>query len=170
MAISYSLELVTPWAPVRVARRLVDVARPMRLFVVPATAPATVPATADTLLADGALTVHGTWIRVTPLKPTPWGDPRIGGRVFTPTVSVAFRLGKTTDVSGQQDDMIRLSDALLARVPGDAVLHLDQEDVWMVRRDGELILGERSDSWPPDRLATVSGSYRRRTYEFVHED
>ncbi|MFD5437942.1 SitI3 family protein [Kitasatospora sp. NPDC127067] len=166
MAISYSLELVTPWAPVRVARRLVDVARPMRLLTVPAA----VPATVDTLLAGGALTAHGTWIRVTPLKPTRWGDPRIGGRFFTPTVSVAFRLGKDTDVSGQQDDMIRLSDALLAQVPGDAVLHLDQEDVWMVRRDGELILGERSDIWPPDRLATVSGPYRRRTHEFVHED
>lgn len=161
MALSYSLELVTPWAPVQVARKLVGVARPLRLFAV--------PATVDTLLADGALTACGTWIRVTPCKPIPWGDPRIGGRAFTPTVSVAFRLGKETGISGQQDDMIRLADALLVQVPGDAVLHLDQEDVWLVRQDGELTLGERSDIWPPERLAAVSRRYRRQTHEFVDE-
>ncbi|MFB7126463.1 SitI3 family protein [Kitasatospora sp. NPDC056273] len=94
----------------------------------------------------------------------------MGGRVFTPTVSVAFRLGKDTDPSGQQDDMTRLADALLARVPGDAVLHLDYEDVWMVRQDGQLTLSERSDVWPPNRLAAISEPYRRQTHEFVYED
>ncbi|MGW3181586.1 SitI3 family protein [Kitasatospora sp. NPDC001119] len=126
--------------------------------------------TVDTLVAPGALTAYGTWIRVTQRRPIAWGDPQIGGRVFTPTVSIDFRLGKNADLSGQQDDMVRLADALLARVPGDAVLHLDYEDVWMVRQDGQLSLSESSDVWPPNRLAAVSGPYRRHTHEFVYED
>ncbi|MFJ6384115.1 SitI3 family protein [Kitasatospora sp. NPDC092039] len=162
MAISYSLELVTPWTTAQVAQKLADVAPSVRLF--------DTPATVDALVGDGAVTAYGTWVRVTPRKPTPWGDPQIGGRVFTPTVSVAFRLGKDTDASGQQDDMARLADALLAQVPGDAVLHLDYEDVWLVRQDGELSLSERSDFWPPNRLAAVSGPYRRQSHEFVDEE
>ncbi|MGW3178964.1 SitI3 family protein [Kitasatospora sp. NPDC001119] len=162
MAISYSLDLVTTWTTAEVARSLAEAARPMRLF--------DASASVDTLLGDGALTEHRTWIRVTPCRPTPWGDPRIGGRVFTPTVSVAFRLAKHTDIPGQQDDMTRLTDVLLAQVPGDAVLHLDYEDVWLVRQDGELVLNERSDLWPPNRLAAVPGPYRRRTHEFTDWD
>ncbi|MFE6049973.1 SitI3 family protein [Kitasatospora sp. NPDC056446] len=104
-------------------------------------------------------------------KPRPaWGDLQIGGRVFTLTVLVAFRLGKDTDPSGQQEDMIRLADAVLARVPGDAVLHLDYEDVWMACQDGHLTLSERSDLWPRNRLAGVSEPYRRQTHEFVDEN
>lgn len=104
------------------------------------------------------------------MQARPLGAPRIGGRVLTPTVSAAFRLGKDTDITGQQDDMIRLTDALLTEVPGDAVLHLDYEDVWLVRQDGRLSLSERSDLWPPHRLATVSEPYRRRTHEFADEE
>ncbi|MFE7590877.1 SitI3 family protein [Kitasatospora sp. NPDC057512] len=162
MAIAYSLDLVTTWTTAEVARSLADAARPMRLFEI--------PVTVDALLGDDALTVHRTWIRVTPCRPTPWGDPRIGGRVFTPTVSVAFRLGKHTDIPGQQDDMTRLAVGLLAQVPGDAVLHFDYEDVWLVRQDGEPALNERSDLWPPNRLAAVPGPYRRRTHEFTDWD
>lgn len=162
MAISYSLELVTPWAPAHVARKIVDLAQSMRMFAA--------PTTVDKLLEDGALTAYGTWVRVTPRQPVPWGDPQIGGRVFTPTVSIDFRLGKDTDISAQQDDMTRLAYALLVQVPGDAVLHLDYEDVWMVRQDGRLTLSESSDLWPPKRLAAVSGPCRRQTHEFLHED
>ncbi|MFF2620054.1 SitI3 family protein [Kitasatospora sp. NPDC058046] len=98
------------------------------------------------------------------------GDPQIGGRVFTPTVSVAFRLGKDTDPFGQQDDMTRLADALLAQAPGDAVLYLDCEDVWIMRQDGQLALSENSDLWPPNRLAAVSGPYRRQVHEFADNE
>ncbi|MFI9360697.1 SitI3 family protein [Kitasatospora sp. NPDC053057] len=162
MAISYSLELVTPWSTAQVAQTFADVARSLRLV--------DASATVDALLGDGVLTVYGTWLRVATRKPTPWGDPEIGGRVFTPTVSIVFRLGKDADISGQQDDMTRLADGLLAQVPGDAVLHLDHEDVWMVRQDGELALSERSDFWPPNRLAGISAPYRRRNHEFVDEE
>ncbi|MFE5586653.1 SitI3 family protein [Kitasatospora sp. NPDC056531] len=162
MAISYSLELVTPWSTAQVAQTLADVARSLRLV--------DASATVDTLLGDGVLTVYDTWLRVATRKPTPWGDPQIGGRVFTPTVSVVFRLGKDADISGQQDDMTRLADGVLALVPGDAVLHLDYEDVWMVRQDGDLTLSERSDFWPPNRLAGISGPYSRRNHAFVDEE
>jgi hypothetical protein len=85
---------------------------------------------------------------------------------FVPTVRVAFRLGKVTDMSAQQDDMIRLVSGLLDRVPGDAVLHYEYEYIWLLRRDGELSLNERSDIWPPQRLAAVHQPYRRATYAF----
>ncbi|MFD0272743.1 SitI3 family protein [Kitasatospora sp. NPDC127111] len=159
MAISYSLELVTPLPTAAVAEEFAEVARSLRLF--------DASTTADQLLDDGAVTAYGTWTRVVTRKPTPWGDQLLGGRAFTPTVSVAFRLGKDDDIAGQQDDMARLAVALLSRVPGDAALHLDYEDVWLVRLDGELILSERSDWWPPNRLAEVPGPYRRETHEFT---
>ncbi|MEU6231807.1 SitI3 family protein [Kitasatospora sp. NPDC047058] len=158
MAISYSLELVTPLPTAAVAQEFAEVARSLRLFD-----PST---TADVLLDDGATTAYGTWTRVVTRKPTPWGDPLIGGRAFTPTVSVALRLGKDDDISGQQDDMVRLAVALLSRVPGDAVLHLDYEDVWLVRLDGALSLSERADLWPANRLAEVPAPYRRESHEF----
>ncbi|MFB7124288.1 SitI3 family protein [Kitasatospora sp. NPDC056273] len=53
----------------------------------------------------------------------------MGGRVFTPTVSVTFRMDKDTDTSGAQGDMTRPADGLLAQPPVEAVLHLDHEDV-----------------------------------------
>jgi hypothetical protein len=159
MALSYSLELVTPLSVTEVARKLDEVARSLRLF--------DASATVDALLGEGALTMYGTWLRVVTRKPTPWGDPLIGSRIFTPTVSVVVRLDKDADITGQQDDMTRLAVGLLPQVPGDAVLHLDYEDVWLVRQNGKLSLSERSDLWPANRLPTLSLPYRRQTHEFI---
>ncbi|MGW6918069.1 SitI3 family protein [Kitasatospora sp. NPDC054939] len=162
MAISYSLELVTAQPVDDVARTFAEAAHALRALD-PATG-------ADQLLGDGALTAHGTWVRVVTRKPIPWGDPSIGGRTFTPTVSVAFRLGKEHDAGAQQDDMVRLSLAVLARVPGDAVLHLDSEQVWLVRQDGGLDLSTAADIWPPHRLAAVPAPYRRHDHAFVDDE
>ncbi|MEY9944121.1 SitI3 family protein [Kitasatospora sp. GAS1066B] len=158
MAISYSLDLVTPVPAIEVAQKRDEVAQSLRLIDASVTAEA---------LLNGTLAVYGTWIRVVTTKPVPWGDPLIGGRVFTPTVSVVFRLDKAGDISGQQDDMVRLASGLLSQVPGDAVLHFDYEDVWLVRQDGQLSLKERSDLWPALRLSGVSLPYGRQTHEFV---
>ncbi|MFB7612789.1 SitI3 family protein [Kitasatospora sp. NPDC056181] len=159
MAISYSLDLVTPLTPSEVAQKLDEIARPQRLFGT--------PEAAGPLLGEGAITAYGTWVRVVPVKPVPWGDPQIGGRPFGATVAVAFRLDKTADVAGQQDDAVRLTLGLLAQVPGDAVLHLDYEEVWLVRQGGELSLSERSDLWPARRLTGLPLPYHRQNLEFA---
>jgi hypothetical protein len=85
---------------------------------------------------------------------------------FAPTVRVAFRFDKFTDMSAQKDDMVRLVSDLLDRVSGDAVLHFDYEYIMLLRRDGDLSLNERSDIWPTDLLAAVRQPYRRATYAF----
>ncbi|MGW3046309.1 SitI3 family protein [Kitasatospora sp. NPDC001159] len=158
MAISYSFDLVTPLSPDEVATKLEAVARGLQL--------SNASTDADKLLGDGSQTLNGTRIRVTPKSPAPWGDPLVGGRVFTPTVSVMFRLDKMANISGQQDDVVRLAVGLLSHIPGDAVLHYDFEEIWLMRRDGELSLSERSDLWPQHRLALLSLPYRRQTQEF----
>ncbi len=68
---------------------------------------------------------------------------------FSPTVSVVFRLDKQGEIADQQDDMIRLISGVLDRVPGDAVLHKDLEQIWLLRRGGDLSVSEQDDLWPP---------------------
>ncbi|MFB7911219.1 SitI3 family protein [Kitasatospora sp. NPDC056076] len=158
MAISYSFELATPLSAGEVATNLAAVVQGLRL--------SDASADADTLLGDGARTLNGTRIQVIPKSPAPWGDPLIGGRVFSPTVAVIFRLDKMANIAGQQDVVVRLAVELLLRIPDDAVLHYDFEEIWLTRRDGGLSINERSDLWPQHRLAIISLPYRRQTQEF----
>jgi hypothetical protein len=120
----------------------------------------------DDLLDAGAVTGAGTWVRVARVRPDPW-KLMVAGREFTPTVTAAFQLDKVTDLSDQEDDMIRIVSTLLDRVSGDAVLHTDHEVVWLLRRDGELYLDDRDDLWPPARLSTFSRSCRRIPLSFT---
>ncbi|MEW2043957.1 SitI3 family protein, partial [Streptomyces sp. NPDC005534] len=90
--------------------------------------------------------------------------PIITGLGFTPTVGVGFRLAKGVEVSDQQDDMIRLVTPLLERIDGDAVLHFQFEQIWMLRRKGELSLSEDDTLWRPQRLAVVTQPYRRESH------
>ncbi|WP_328956576.1 SitI3 family protein [Kitasatospora purpeofusca] len=162
MALSYSFQLATVLTVPEAGRRILEVARGLGVL-----APSE---SVGRLLGDGAVTVRGTWIRVVPAGRFPWGDPLIGGAVFAPTVSAAFRLDKGADISDQQDDMVRVVSGVLSAVAGDAALHLDFEDVWLVRLGGELTLSERSDVWPAERLASVALPFGRRTHEFDFGD
>lgn len=72
-------------------------------------------------------------------------------------------MGKGTETSDQQDDMILLIARLLEWVDGDAVLQYRYEEVWLLRRNGELILNEGDDLWRPKRLALMTQPYRRET-------
>jgi hypothetical protein len=58
--------------------------------------------------------------------------------------------------------MIRLVSDLLDRIPGDAVLHFQYEQIWLLRRNDELSLNERSDIWPPQRLALGTPTFPAR--------
>jgi hypothetical protein len=158
MALDYDLDLGTTTPAVQVARELREVAVAAGLLgssVSP-----------ELILEEGVTTSHGTWVRVIDANPRPW-DAVITDLGFTPTVTVGFRLGRTAFAS--QDEMVQLTSGLLERVPGDAVLHFQYEDIWLLRRDGELSLNERDDLWPPRRLATVRQPCRRATHTFSDE-
>jgi hypothetical protein len=157
MAIEYSLALGTPLTTAQVAGELRQAAQTLGLF------DATV--TPELLLEEVARSRFDTRIQVVDANPRPW-NAVIEDLGFTPTVRVEFRLDKFTDMSAQKDDMIRLVSDLLDRVPGDAVLHFQYEQIWLLRRNGELTLSERDDIWPPQRLAAVHQPYRRATHTF----
>ncbi|MFF2952765.1 SitI3 family protein [Kitasatospora sp. NPDC057965] len=161
MSISHGFNLATSMSVTEVADTLNDVAQGGRLF------DATTQA-AD-LLSEGVATRFGTWIRVFSPNPRPW-NPLVTDLRITPTVSVVFRLDKTTDLRGQEDDVVRLVSGLLERIPGDAVLQYHYETVWLLRRGDELSLNERDDLWPADRLAVVPRPFSRETHEFSDED
>lgn len=157
MAISYSLALATPAPVTDVARELHGVGRTLGVL--------DASTSTDGVLA-GVATGLGTWVRVTEAKARPW-DPVINDLGFAPTVSVTFRLDTDNEVGFQQDDMVRLVSGLLDRVPGDAVLHRDFEDIWLLRRGVEVTLNEQDDLWPPHRQAALSQRYRRETHTFA---
>jgi hypothetical protein len=157
VSISYYLELAAQAPAAQVAAELHQVATTMGAL--------DTSVAADALL-DGAVTGAGTWIRVAEEKP--WPDSVVLTDLgFSPTLTVVFQLDKFADHAGQKDGMVRLVTGLLDRVAGDAVLHLDYETVWLVRRGGELELSEREDLWTPARLSAVPPGYRRAALSFA---
>ncbi|WP_236594984.1 SitI3 family protein [Saccharothrix sp. 6-C] len=154
MSISYSLALATPLPAEQVADALREVGATTGLL----------DATAQPL-GDDTTTTDGTWVRIVPEHPRPW-NPVLEVLGVAPTVRVSFRLDKAGDITRQQDGVVRLALGLLARVRSDAVLHSDFEVIWLLLRHGELLLNERDDLWPPNRLALVAYPYRRETRTF----
>jgi hypothetical protein len=157
MSISYTFELVTPLPATEVADRVLSIAGAGGV-VEPST-------TVDEVL-EGTGTVLGTWVRVMDTTPGPW-DPVVEDLGIAATVRVIFWVGKKHEVSLQQDDMIRVVSGLLEAVSGDAVLHLHAEHIWLLRRDGDLIVSDNDDLWRPLRLAMIPSPYRRATLAFV---
>ncbi|MEU6222632.1 SitI3 family protein [Streptomyces sp. NPDC047042] len=158
MAISYDLECATESSATEVAARLAEIGKGIGVF------DATV--TPDLLLDPGVNTRHGTSIRVTQERtPHPW-HPVVADLHFTPTVSAAFRMAKGVEVGVQQDDMLRLVLPLLEQIDGEAVLHFQYESIWLLRKNGELILSENDDLWRPHRISFVLQPYKRETHRF----
>ncbi|MEU8506458.1 SitI3 family protein [Streptomyces brevispora] len=160
MSISYNFDMAVEQTASQVAHELCDIARTAGLF--------DESVTPELVLDDGALTTKGTWICVGEQTPQPW-NPVITDLGFTPTVWVRFQLARSSEHSDQEDDMVRLVSGLLDRTPGDAVLHFQFEVIWLLRRGSEVSLNERSDVWPPHRLAAVSQTFHRATHEFAQE-
>ncbi|GHG23328.1 MULTISPECIES: SitI3 family protein [Amycolatopsis] len=156
MAISYDLEMATSSSPEQVARALLDAGRPLRLFEG--------SVTPEQVSRDGAVTPLRTWVRVYERNPAPW-SPVVTDLGITPTVAIGFGIYKHDRIPEQQDELVRLVTGLLDRVTGDAVLS-GMETIWLIRRDGELILNDRDDIWPENRLATLPRPYRRKALAF----
>jgi len=157
MAIEFDLDLGTPLSAAQVAGELCEAGRTLGLF--------DAAVTPEALLGEGPITRLHTWIRVFDTDPRPW-NAVIVDLGFTPTITVVFRESQSTDMSAQDDDMVLLVSALLDRIPGDAVLHFQSEEIWLLRRGGELSLNEQEEIWPPQRLAAVHQPYRRATHAF----
>ncbi|MGW3964356.1 SitI3 family protein [Amycolatopsis sp. NPDC005003] len=160
MAISYDLEIATSSSPKQVARALLDFARPSELFEG--------SVTPEQVSRDGAVTPLRMWVRVYERSPAPW-SPVVTDFGITPTVAIGFSIYKHERIPEQQDDLVRLAAGVLNRVAGDAVLS-GMDTIWLMRRDGELILNERDDIWPEHRLATLRRPYRRKALAFSEEE
>lgn len=160
MAISHSFGIATPLPPARIAQELRDIGGGAGLL--------DAAVTSASLLGEGAVTVGGTYLRVVETRPQPW-SPLVTDLRVTPSVGVAFRLGKHADLARQEDDVVRLACGLLRRIPGDAVLQYHFETVWLLRRGGDLSLNERDDLWSPRRLGEVPEPFRRATHAFADD-
>ncbi|MFI1097329.1 SitI3 family protein [Streptomyces sp. NPDC020917] len=160
MAISHSFSIATTMPAAEVAEALKD--RGADIGILAGTV------TPELLLDPGAVSEHGTWIRVVVTRPQPW-SPLVTDFGITPSVRVAFVLDKEADLAVQEDDIVHLVAALLERVPGDAALEFHDEIIWLLRRGGDVSLNERDDLWPPRRLAVMRQPYRRATYAFSEE-
>ncbi|MEV8036586.1 SitI3 family protein [Streptomyces sp. NPDC086182] len=158
MAIEYDLDIATRSPASEVASRLAEIGRDSGVFDESITG---APLTEKGVFA---YTRRGTCVTVIQQRQPRPGDPIVTKFGFTPTVGVGFRMGRGTDTSNQQDDMIRLMTPLLDRVEGDAVLHYQFEVIWLLRKNGDLSLDERDDLWRPERLALVTRPYRRETH------
>ena len=93
-------------------------------------------------------------------------DPFLADFGFERGASVDFQIDGSRDPGPEYDQLLQLTFALLARVPGDAVLHYGYAEVWLLRRGGQLVLNERPDIWPPDRLAGVPVPYQQAPLAF----
>ncbi|MFI6490642.1 SitI3 family protein [Streptomyces sp. NPDC050564] len=155
MAIVYDLDCATQLTVVEVANRLEEIGKDLGVF--------DASVTSELLVEQGVNARLDTWIRVAQEQPSLW-PPVINDLRFIPTVAVVFRMAKGVEVSDQQDDMLRLVVPLLERIDGDAVLHFQFEEIWLLRKNGELSLNEDDDLWRPQRLALMAQPYRRETH------
>lgn len=121
----------------------------------------------DDDIRNAVLTLHsGLWVSVTSLDDEDDEDeddaPTLGQQLGVDSVAtVDLLLNGRRDAIAQLDEMLVVVFRLLERVPGDAVLHYEDAEVWFVRRGGELILNDDDEIWIPDRLARVPPPYRR---------
>jgi len=83
---------------------------------------------------------------------------------FAPTVEVYFGLSKSGDFQAQETDVLRLVLSVLARIPGDALLHVEHDDVWLLRRGGRLVIND--SLWQQQQIALLSQPYERASLTF----
>lgn len=74
---------------------------------------------------------------------------------------VGMEVARHRDYFPQLQDVIRVTMEVLNLNDGDAVLHYELGTVWLVRRNGRLVLSDRDDLWSPDLLDLVTIPYDR---------
>jgi hypothetical protein len=162
MATNFNLDLGSPATAEQLAATVV------RLAVARAVAPE--GTTATELLGDGIVTRNHLRCRAGRQKPSssPWPRPIEESFGVVGACWLVFTLDPGRgSVTVQQDEVVWLTSAVLAHLPGDAVLHWESELAWLVRKDGETVVNDREDIWTPERLAMLPGSYRRSRLRFA---
>jgi hypothetical protein len=91
-------------------------------------------------------------------------DPIEDAFGFVPAVDVAFILDKFGDFEAQETDMLRLVLGVLARIPGDALLHYEHDEVWLLRSGERLTVND--SLWTREQLALITQPYERARLEF----
>ncbi|HEV7761256.1 MAG TPA: SitI3 family protein [Acidimicrobiales bacterium] len=159
MATMYHLELTDEATPLG---RLAETVRATstRLGLLARVAEAPEPAAADVILTSG-LTVDVD-------RPFVTGeDPLVAAFGMARAATVDFTFDSREDPDRQFDELLRLVFGLLEAVPGDAVLHYEYAEVWLVRRGGLLVLNDDDVMWPPEELPRIDAPYQRSHLAFV---
>jgi hypothetical protein len=107
------------------------------------------------------------WCRVTTARPRPFPDALEEEFGIVHTCWVVFREDGDHDRFGQRDQMVWMVAGLLGRLPADAALHYQYEVLWLVRKEGRLVVNERDDIWTPGRLAMLPSPYERAALAFA---
>lgn len=160
MTTIYQLEIAAPASPAdHVARVVRDAAT--------ATRAAEDVDPAD-LLHGNVTLPSGLWLYVAPLDEEDIDEPDQIATDFGVhrTVSVGLQLNGAEDPEPQMRDMLTVVFGVLDRLPGDALLHLEYEEAWLLRRSGRLVVNAADDVWHPDLLALVPQPYERATLQF----
>ncbi|TVT53283.1 hypothetical protein FNH05_12020 [Amycolatopsis rhizosphaerae] len=147
MSITYKLELGAPVAPSAVVSALTEGAAGI----------------AEAHTGTKGSLRGGGWFDVDVAEYDP-PDPVEQEFGFAPTVEVYFGLSKSGDFEAQETDVLRLVLAVLARIPGDALLHFEHDEVWLLRRGGRLTVN--GALWKPQQLALLSPPYETAPLAF----
>lgn len=162
MSLIFSFEIGSPATAELVASAFVELAASQG--VIPE------DTTVDRLTGEGVATRHQLWCRLGEQQPSPFPWPRPVEESFgvVATCWVTFQPSPSLgSVRLQQDEMVWLVAGVLARLPGDAVLHWDSEMAWLVRKGGRLVVSDRDDIWTAERLAMLPRPYERAALAFA---
>lgn len=147
MSITYKLELGAAVAPSAVLGAMVDAGQGIL----------------DKFQGNKGTLRGGGWFDIDVADYDP-PDPVESEFGFAPTISVYFGLAKFGDFEAQETDVLKLALGVLARIPGDALVHLEHDEVWLLRRGGRLTVND--SLWKPNQLALLSQPYERAQLAF----
>lgn len=147
MSITYKLELGAPVAPSAVLGAMVDAGQGIL----------------EEFQGNKGTLRGGGWFDIDVADYDP-PDPVETEFGFAPTIEVYFGLSKSGDFEAQETAVLKLALGVLARISGDALLHFEHDDVWLLRRGGRLTVND--SLWKPNQLALLSQPYERAQLAF----
>jgi hypothetical protein len=129
-------------------------------------------ATFESLTGDSARLRNGSWVGVYPFVVNPNRPPHAipHDLHIAANAHIYFREDDFEDRQRQKDDMVRITLDLLRQLPGDAVLERELEVIWLLRRGGDLFLGDEPKFWTPERRQWISESYQWMPKAFPQSD
>jgi hypothetical protein len=120
----------------------------------------------DDVAGRGVVLHSGLVVAAGPHTPRPI-DPVAEDFGFTPTAWFAFTVDTARDIAPQRGDTRWAALTVLGLDDGDAVLHFQYEQVWLLRRHGELCISDDDAVWPEDGRGEVPDPHRRAALSFA---